>query len=215
MESTYRKGSHTAERVAAEIRRAIRHRELLPGEHVRQTVWADRVGVSSASTREALKVLVSEQLLSYDAHRGYFVTRIDPIEMSQVYQIRRVLETEVLHSIRWPHEDELKAIRSAMDGVIDCVKIGDGHGALEGARLVSFAIFDLSPLSLLVLETKRWWDRAAVYRALDLATLEDPDAQNVGSYYARLLFLLESQDREGLVALNSQHRSMKSTVGFS
>lgn len=214
-ERSYRKGSYTAERVAAEIRRAIRHHDLLPGEHVRQNAWAEKVGVSNASTREALKMLVSEQLLTYDAHRGYFVTRIDTVEMSQIYQIRRVLETEVLHSIRWPDADELKAIRSAMDDVIDGVKLGDGHGALDAARRVSFLIFDLSPLAVVVGETKRWWDRAAVYRALDLATLEDPEAQQVTSYYARLLSLLESRDRDGLVALNSEHRSMKSTIGLS
>lgn len=205
----HRKGSYTAERVAAEIRRAIRHGDLLPGEHVRQTYWSAHVGVSSASTREALKMLVSEDLLTYDAHRGYFVTRIDPFEMAQVYQIRRVLEAEVLRSIRWPDARELKAIREAMDEVIDQVKHGDGHGALDAVRRVSFAIFDLSPLHLLVAETKRFWDRAAVYRALDLASLEDPDARDLSSYYETLLVLLEAQDCDGLVALNSEHRMSK------
>jgi DNA-binding GntR family transcriptional regulator len=207
----HRKGSYTAERVAAEIRRAIRHGDLLPGEHVRQTYWSAKVQVSSASTREALKMLVSEDLLTYDAHRGYFVTRIDPFEMAQVYQIRRVLEAEVLQSIRWPEPEELKAIREAMDEVIDHVRRGDGHGALDAVRRVSFAIFDLSPLQLLVAETKRFWDRAAVYRALDLASLEDPDAREVSAYYDTLLSLLEAHDREGLVALNSKHRMAKAT----
>jgi DNA-binding GntR family transcriptional regulator len=201
------KGSHTAERVAAEIRRAIRHQELLPGEHVLQGWWAERVGVSSAPTREALKMLVSEQLLTYDAHRGYFVARIDTNEMSQIYRLRRLLETEVLDSIRWPDEQELKSIRAAMDEVIECVKIGDGHGALDAARKVSFYIFDLSPLDLIVHETKRYWDRAAVYRALELASVEDPDAQGVTAFYAAYMSALESGDRERLIAINSEQRT--------
>lgn len=205
----YRKGSYTAERVAAEIRRAIRHGELLPGEHVRQTYWSARAGASSASVREALKVLVSEQLLSYDAHRGYFVSRFDAAEMSQIYRIRQVLEAEVLHSIRWPQPDELDSIRDAMDSAIDRVRRGDGHGALRAVRRVSFAIFDLSPLRLLVAETKRFWDRAAIYRALDLASLEDPDARDMSSYYAKVTELLETRDREGLIALNHEHRREK------
>ncbi len=204
-----RKSAYTAERVAAEIRRAIRHGDLLPGEHVRQTYWSAYVGVSSAPTREALKMLVSEHLLTYDAHRGYFVTRIDPFEMSQVYQIRRVLEAELLRGIRWPDEAELQAIRRAMDDVVDHVRRGDGHGALDAVRRVSFAIFDLSPRNVLVAETKRFWDRAAVYRALDIASLEDPDAQDVTTYYKALLGLLETRDGDGLVALNSEHRMAK------
>lgn len=61
---TYRKGSPTAERTAAEVCRAIRRQELLPGGHVRQSWWAEHVGASSASTRAVLEVLVSEQLLT-------------------------------------------------------------------------------------------------------------------------------------------------------
>ncbi len=204
---TYRKSSHTAERVAAEVRRAIRHQELLPGEHVRQGWWAERVGVSSASTREALKVLVSEQLLTYDAHRGYFVTRIDTFEMSQIYRIRRLLEGEVLATIRWPDDAELRAVRVAMDEVIECVRRGDGHGALEGARAVSLSVFDLSRLDLIVQETMRFWDRAAAYRALELASVEDPGGARVAAFYAQFWDLLKKQDREGLIALNTEQRN--------
>lgn len=203
------KRSHTAEHVAAEMRRAIRHHALLPGEHVRQVEWAERLGVSGASTREALKMLVSEQLLTYDAHRGYFVTRIDDFEMAQIYHIRRLLETEVLRSIRWPDADELKAIRAAMDQVIECIHNSDGHGALDAARLVSFTIFDLSPLKLVVGETKRFWDRAAVYRALSLGTIEDPTAQRVSTDYAAMISRLEQQDRDGLITVNAQQRTSR------
>ena len=121
----------------------------------------------------------------------------------------QVLEAEVLRSIRWPEPEELDAISDAMDSAIDHVRRGDGHGALRAVRRVSFAIFELSPLHLLVAETKRFWDRAAVYRALDLASLEDPDARDLSGYYETLLGLLESQDRDGLVALNSEHRMSK------
>jgi DNA-binding GntR family transcriptional regulator len=206
-EKRYRKSSHTAERVAAEIRRAIRHRVLLPGEHVRQEQWADSVGVSSGPTREALKMLVSERLLSYDAHRGYFVARINDREMVQIYQLRRLLETEVLRSIRWPTPEEIKLIRSLMDNTIECVKRGDGHGAMDAAREVCFTIFDLSPLDLVVRETKRYWDMAVVYRALALGTVEDPEAHNLSLYYARLTDCLEQGDRDAFIALNLEERS--------
>jgi DNA-binding GntR family transcriptional regulator len=203
----YRKKSHTAERVAAVIRHSIRHSELLPGEHVRQEVWAERVGVSNAATREALKMLVSERLLSYDAHRGYFVSRIDDNEMLQIYQLRRLLETATLEGINWPTEDELSNISELMDNTIEFVKKGDMHGALDAAREVSFAIFDLSPQELIVSETKRYWDMGMVYRALALGTVNDPEARDLSEYYGRILKYLKRHDRKGLVSLNLKERS--------
>lgn len=203
---TYRKGSHTAERVAAEIRRAIRHRTLLPGEHVRQEEWGEKLGVSSGPTREALKMLVSEHLLFYDAHRGYFVARIDDTEMVQLYRLRQLLETEVIKSIRIPNAKELKAIRGHMDRTVKCVQRGDGHGAMDAARDVCFTVFDLSPMKLIVRETKRYWDMALVYRALALGTVEDPRAQKLSLYYAKVIECLERGDREGFAALNLEER---------
>jgi DNA-binding GntR family transcriptional regulator len=203
----YRKSSHTAERVAAEIRHSIRHSELLPGEHVRQEEWADKVGVSSGPTREALKMLVSERLLSYDAHRGYFVAKINDHEMLQIYQLRRLLETATLESIRWPTDDELAEISELMDIAIAFVKKGDMHGALDAARDVSFTVFDLSPLELIISETKRYWDMGGMYRALALGTVNDPEATAISEYYGRFLRYLREQDRPALVALNLQERS--------
>lgn len=206
-EKQYRKGSHTAERVAAEIRRAIRHSDLLPGEHVRQEQWGEKLGVSSGPTREALKMLVSERLLSYDAHRGYFVARINDSEMVQIYQLRRLLETATLESIRWPTDEEIEVISDLMANTIDCVKKGDMHGALDAVREVSFAIFDLSPLELIVSETKRSWDMAVVYRALALGTVDDPEAQQISEFYGRYLEYLKQHDREAIIALNLEQRS--------
>jgi DNA-binding GntR family transcriptional regulator len=204
---TYRKKAHTAERVAAELRRAIQRRDLLPGEHVRQEYWAQKLGVSSAPTREALKVLVAEQLLNYDAHRGYFVARIDPAEMEQLYLLRRLIEAEVLRKIRWPDAEELVEIRKLMDTVVDRMHSGDGHGALEAAREFSFTIFDLSPDELLVRETKRYFEMASVYRALTMGLVREPSAENMARFYDEFHAHLEHHDRRGLIALNSRQRS--------
>jgi DNA-binding GntR family transcriptional regulator len=202
----YRKNAHTAERVAAEVRRAIRNRELLPGEHVRQEAWAQRVGVSSSSVREALKMLVVEQLLTYDAHRGYFVARIDEQEMEDIYLIRELLEAEVLRRMRWPSARECRKIRKLMDNVLDKLRLGDGHGALEAAREFSFTIFDYAPGSLLVRETKRYWEMAVVYRALSMGLVQPTNIERMTEYYDNFHRCLENQEREGLIKLNTAQR---------
>lgn len=203
----YRKGSHSGERVAAEIRRAIRYGELLPGEHVRQEVWGDRVGVSGGPTREALKILVAEGLLSYDAHRGYFVARFDPSEIAQYYRLRQLLETEILRSIRWPTAEEIGVIRSLVERTLDCVRSGDVQGAMDGSQLVMFTLLELSPLRVLVREAERCWNMTMTYRVMLISTIDDPEDNNLSRYYAKLLGHLESGDREALVELNDTERN--------
>jgi len=52
-------------------------------------------------------MLVSEHLLTYDTHRGYFVNDVDLTQMADVYLVRTLLEAEVFKTIRWPSEEEL------------------------------------------------------------------------------------------------------------
>jgi DNA-binding GntR family transcriptional regulator len=205
-EKQYRKGSHTAERAAIVIRDAIRKRELRPGEHVRQEYWADRIGVSNASTREALKMLVGEQLLKYEAHRGYFVADLDQHAMEQIYLIRQVLEAEVLRSIEWPTSDDIKEISIMADEVVACLRRHDHHQGLEAVRSLSFGLFDRSPYELLVRETKRYWELAALYRALSFGANLAAEGEAMRRHYDEMLTCLERGDRNGLIRLNSQQR---------
>lgn len=203
----YRKKSNTAARVAAELRRAIRRGELLPGQHIRQEEWATRLGVSSSPTREALKTLVAEQLLTYESHRGYFVARISAQELTQLYQLRKLLEGELIQSMRWPTPSEIDDIHKAMDRTLELVESSDVHGAVEASREVSFMIYDLSPLDLIVREAKRYFDMTMVYRVVLVGTIEDPYSNNLSAQFDRILKCLESNDREGLLEFNSKERS--------
>jgi DNA-binding GntR family transcriptional regulator len=205
-EKLYRKGSHTAERAAGEIRGAIRSRELRPGEHVRQEYWASRIGVSNASTREALKVLVGEQLLTYEAHRGYFVSDLDQHEMEQIYLIRQVLEAEVLRSIEWPTPPDIDEIRELANQVVECLRRHDHHEGMDAIRTLSFTLFDRSPYELLVRETKRYWELAALYRQLSIRANLPAEGEAMRRYYDEMLVCLDSGDREGLILLNSRQR---------
>ena len=204
--NSYRKGSHSAERVAYEVRQAILRRELLPSEHVRQEVWARQAGVSSGPTREGLKMLVAEGLLSYDAHRGYFVTRVDDHEMAQLYQIRRVLEAEVLRSIQWPTNKQISELTALKEAMVSLLQGGEVHQALDKVREFSFMIFDLSPLELLVRETKRFWDRAAMYRALSFR-VDEMQPRQTSQYYDAVIDCLKRRDLDRLIAINSEQRS--------
>lgn len=202
------KRANTAERVAVALRTAIAHGELVAGSHVRQEQWASELGVSRAPVREAMKMLVSERLLSYDTHRGYFVSDLDPDQMTQVYLIRTLLETEVLRTIRWPSAEELSEFRKLGKETVDLLRMLSVHEALDAARALQFAIFDLSPKEFLVGEVKRYWGLAEIYRALSMGASRstDPTARHVRSHQRELFAALASHDRRRLIENNKTWR---------
>src|SRR5947207_6600193 len=93
------------------LRSAILQGNLSPGEQIRQAEWADRLGISRIPVREALKSLAAEGLLSHDHNRGYFVTRFGPLEMAQIYLMRRLLEAELIRGLDLPRPDHIQRLR--------------------------------------------------------------------------------------------------------
>src|SRR4030088_3543279 len=87
---------------AAQIRGLIIDRVLLPGEKVRQVELAERIGVSRSPLRESLRILESEGLLSYEMNRGYVVARLERGDVAELYQMRSLLEHELMRSISRP-----------------------------------------------------------------------------------------------------------------
>lgn len=80
------------EAVRDTMRLAILSGRLTPGMHLVQAELADQLGVSTTPVREALRDLVAEGLVRFDAHRGAVVHELDVAELVEVYEIRKVLE---------------------------------------------------------------------------------------------------------------------------
>jgi DNA-binding GntR family transcriptional regulator len=202
------KQANTAERVAAVIRHAIASGELAAGDHVRQEVWAQRLNVSRAPTREAMKILVSEHLLSYETHRGYFVLKLEPYEMAQVYLIRLLLETEIFRTMRWPTESELQGLRKLAEDAQESLANGLVYESMGAAKQLSFALFDLSPLTFVANEVKHFWEIADEYRALAMGTTDDggTNVHGLHTRFVELFAALEAHDRKRLIRHNTNFR---------
>src|SRR5581483_955469 len=72
------------------------------------------LGVSRVPLREALKTLQGEGLVSYRAHRGYFVEELSLDDLREVYRIRRLLEAEAVRpAVRHLTDDDLEALEKA------------------------------------------------------------------------------------------------------
>jgi DNA-binding GntR family transcriptional regulator len=190
-----------AERVAASLRKAILSGELAPGEYIRQEKWAAALNVSRVPVREALKVLTSEGLLGHHPNKGYYLIKLDMEEMAQIYLMRRLLEPELIRTLRWPAARQLASLRETASKAEQALAGHDPVACLDLERTIDFQIYELSRLRIVVREVKRLWELAGPYRYLVFA---EPAQFHYGNAHAlrqrhrRLFDALEAQDRGAL-----------------
>ena len=85
-------------RIADSLRTAILGGSYLPGERIRQEDVAARSGASRIPVREALRMLVSEGLVTLVANSGAWVTKLSMSECVETYLIRERLEPLLLRT---------------------------------------------------------------------------------------------------------------------
>lgn len=71
---------------------AITDGTLAPGERVTQEDLADRLNVSRSPVLQALRMLKKDGLLEDAPGRGLLVTRLEPLRIGQLYQVRGALD---------------------------------------------------------------------------------------------------------------------------
>lgn len=81
--------------VYRELRKAILNGVFVPGQMLRQEEVASKLGVSRSPLREALPRLEAEGMVVLQPRRGYAVASLDPDEISEAFDLRWLLETEL------------------------------------------------------------------------------------------------------------------------
>ncbi len=81
--------------VYQKLRDAILNGVFQPGQMLRQDEVAARLGVSRSPLREALPRLAADGIVVLHPYRGYAVASLDPQEITEVFDLRRLLETEL------------------------------------------------------------------------------------------------------------------------
>jgi DNA-binding GntR family transcriptional regulator len=195
---------------ADQIRDLIVRRVLLPGEKIRQVELANRVGVSRSPLREALRTLESEGVVSYEANRGYVVSRLDRHDMEQIYRMRALLEEELLRTVVRPDAETVRAIARHNDEMVHAMDAANVSAMLEANRNFHFAIFELSPLDLFRREVRRLWQLSEGYRATYLWLRET--RARIASEHAAIVAALGEFDPDRLVELSAEHRRASEDV---
>ncbi|WP_165311667.1 GntR family transcriptional regulator [Vibrio ziniensis] len=95
----------TSEVIAKYLREAIVTGKINENAPIRQDEVAKAFNVSKIPVREALKRLEAEGLVLFQRNRGAVVAQISELELAQIFEIRVMLECEILR-LAIPNMDE-------------------------------------------------------------------------------------------------------------
>ncbi|KAA9164380.1 GntR family transcriptional regulator [Amycolatopsis acidicola] len=177
--------------------------ELSPGQRVDQRAISERLNVSRTPLREALKALESEGILSHEPNRGYTVTKLTASDLLQYHSLRFHIEGELVASIEWPDEEQLKALKKANDwyrAAGDSAEIGQ---MARANREFHFLLMSWSPLNIMFNELKRIWRITDAYHTGAFSTPER--RKRVVSEHDAIVRAIEARSRSRLIKHMTTH----------
>ena len=125
-----RRYSTTPDLIAESLRHEILRGEIPPGQPLRQEELAERFGVSRLPVRDALLRLEAQGLVHVFPNRGAFVISLSPEEVREIYEMRILLEGDVLErAVPRISDDDWRRIEAAN---AESVRTANGPEWVEG-----------------------------------------------------------------------------------
>lgn len=119
--------------LATELANAIERGEYRPGDRLVEADIAARFGVSRAPVREALRMLMQDDLVVRRPRRGTIVTDLSPHEISEMFEVRSALYAAVVRLfVRRSTPDDL----SQYAALLDRMKALSSNPAVTAAQFV-------------------------------------------------------------------------------
>jgi DNA-binding GntR family transcriptional regulator len=192
--------------VAYSLRRWVADGTLRPGDRINVEAVAESVGCSIIPVREALRMLVKENIITIIPHRGAFVRALSSDEIAEVYWLRQTLETRALAKAvpDLAQEDLVKlwAMVEEMDRVIE---MGDVLAYMAIDSEFHLAMYRRHNSSYLVGLCEDAYHASHAYR---LAHAALPGRARQGNLEHReLLNALQGRDTAEAQAIMSKHLS--------
>lgn len=89
-----------AERVADVLRARITAGYFPPGTRLSEESLGMALGVSRNTLREAFRLLCHERLAVHELNRGVFVRTLTPVDVADLYHLRRLVEGSAVRGVR-------------------------------------------------------------------------------------------------------------------
>ena len=202
--SSFERPKTAQEAVLAEMRQQLLDGRLAPGVAIRPDALGEELGVSAVPVREALRILEGEGHVHYRPHRGYVVASLDVDDLTEIYRIRELLETEAVRRaiprLRAAAVVHLREIVQEMDDVQD-----DVMSLTAVNRRFHFTVFEAAEMPQLVRVLRILWDSSDRYRLRYLMSPEN--RQIVHNQHKRMMQAVADGDVESFIAESRNHRA--------
>lgn len=194
------------EAVLASLRKLLLTGGLLSGQRIKQGDLAHRLGVSPVPLREALQVLQSEGLITYQPGRGFWVTELSRQEVEEIDLLARLLEHEAFRR-GVPRLTEADLARMellyeelrAMDGTDDIWR------QLQVHRELHFVPVRAAGLPRLTSELTRYWEHTDHHRVLYVFKQPGPGKVSLAQH-SDIIEACRSRDPEAVIEVQDAHR---------
>jgi DNA-binding GntR family transcriptional regulator len=181
------------ESVANELRDGISSGRLKPGERLVEADLAAQMGISRAPVREALRQLEFEGLVEGRPRRGYVVRQMSAAELSELYDLRVLLEPVLARSAaERVTPDDLADLRRIVDRMHDAARNQRWADVAQADREFHIQVGHLSDRPL----TAQIFDHLheQVRRFTELMTTSYTDIAQMADEHETLLAALASGD---------------------
>ncbi len=131
-----------------QLREEILSGQLVPGQRLIEDQIRLRFSISRAPLREALRSLAQQGLVEHLPRRGSRVSDLSPVEVDQLFGIRRALERHAIEStfpmMKPPGADVLDPVRGWLERMRQADATGDQLGKDDAHRAFHAAIVALA-----------------------------------------------------------------------
>jgi DNA-binding GntR family transcriptional regulator len=187
--------------VTEKIRTAIVEGKFKPNERLNQADLAAKLNVSRIPTREALRTLEAEGLVTFYPHRGAIVSTMSPEEIEEVYEIRILLEVSAAQrAMKFVTPEQLRIVRGLQQKM---VKTSDLDVWVDLNDKFHSAIYEPSGWTRLlgVIQTLR--NLTTPYIRLYVSLHGDRDAAN--AEHCEIATALEERDAAAMRIMMRRH----------
>jgi DNA-binding GntR family transcriptional regulator len=134
--------------IADQLRELILEGYFRPGEHINETVLADRLSVSRTRLREALQRLSQEGLFTSKRNYGVFMIELTEDDVVDIYCARKTLELTAVEAIMAQSAGRRREVRDQLVEIASLLP-----GAVAAGDWVSVSRLDLQFHTILVAGT--------------------------------------------------------------
>jgi DNA-binding GntR family transcriptional regulator len=190
----------TTERAAAALRAAVFEGRIVPGTSLREADLVASLGVARSTVREALRILVAENVLIRHPNRGVSVRVLEPGDLADITAARRVLELGAVAAAR---PEAVARLRDALTAYEQAVAAGSARAVTDAHLSFHEALIGLAGSERLHELGRTLLNDLRLHFAAVEHLAQDADEQL--EHHRHLLRLVEGGDRAAAMSEIERH----------